>query len=194
MYNRCPPHDKNFSSKTLDISVTCTYNVLVKTKQAGGDLIVPAKQGQYRESINVFVGEAFRYAQTRGRGKGNKCKCPYPDDYLGTFGEQKIRQPGAVASKPDCLMSPEVSHWIPDYTTLETSAQDEKGGFSMDKAKLKQDLDRTIELVESIHDDMVEQFTRDGVPSEIMIQALNLTSQLATLKWYLEQIGEEAGK
>lgn len=64
----------------------------------------------------------------------------------------------------------------------------------MDKAKLKQDLDRTIELVESIHDDMVEQFTRDGVPSEIMIQALNLTSQLATLKWYLEQIGEEAGK
>lgn len=64
----------------------------------------------------------------------------------------------------------------------------------MDKAKLKQDIDRTIELVESIHDDMAEQFTRDSVPSEIMIQALNLASQLATLKWYLEQIGEEAGK
>lgn len=64
----------------------------------------------------------------------------------------------------------------------------------MDKTNLKQDIDRTIELVESIHHDMVEQFTRDSVPSEIMIQALNLTSQLATLKWYLEQIGEEAGK
>lgn len=64
----------------------------------------------------------------------------------------------------------------------------------MDKTKLKQDIDRTIELVESIHDDMVEKFTRDSVPSEIMIQALNLTSQLATLKWYLEQIGEEAAK
>lgn len=64
----------------------------------------------------------------------------------------------------------------------------------MDKTKLKQDIDRTIELVESIHDDMVEKFTGDSVPSEIMIQALNLTSQLATLKWYLEQIGEGAGK
>lgn len=64
----------------------------------------------------------------------------------------------------------------------------------MDKTKLKWSINQAIELAESIHDDMVEKFTGDSVPSEIMIRALNLTSQLATLKWYLEQIGEEAGK
>lgn len=63
----------------------------------------------------------------------------------------------------------------------------------MNAEKLKKDIGRAIELAQSAHDDMVEKFTSDNVPSEIMIQALEITSQLATLKWYLEYISEEVG-
>lgn len=59
--------------------------------------------------------------------------------------------------------------------------------------KLKMQLSCAIDMAESIHGDMVEKFTRDSVPSEIMIQALEITGQLAALEWYLGHIREEVG-
>ncbi len=63
----------------------------------------------------------------------------------------------------------------------------------MNEEKMKQDIGRAIEMAQSIHDEMVDKFTRDSVPSEIMIQALNITGQMATLVWYLGHISEEVG-
>jgi len=63
----------------------------------------------------------------------------------------------------------------------------------VNEEKTKKDIARAIEMAQAIHDEMVEKFTRDSVPSEIMIQALNITGQLATLVWYLEHVGEEVG-
>ena len=61
----------------------------------------------------------------------------------------------------------------------------------MNAEKLKKDIGRAAELAQSIHDDMVETFAADGVPSEIAMYALNVTGHIATLKWYLEHISEE---
>lgn len=57
--------------------------------------------------------------------------------------------------------------------------------------KLKKELGHAIELVQSVHDEMMKKFTSSSVPSEIMLQALEITGQIAALKWYLEYISEE---
>lgn len=51
---------------------------------------------------------------------------------------------------------------------------------------MKAAIENAVDLAKSIRDDMVAKFTADSVPSEIMILALELTSRLDTLVWYLE--------
>lgn len=60
----------------------------------------------------------------------------------------------------------------------------------MNAEKLKKDITRSIELAQSIHDAMVEEFTGDNIPAEVETKALQITGRLATLVWYLEHISE----
>lgn len=60
----------------------------------------------------------------------------------------------------------------------------------MNAEKLKKDLAGVIELAQSIHDDMVEEFTGDNIPAEVETKALEITNRLATLVWHLEHISE----
>ena len=77
------------------------------------------------------------------------------------------------------------------YHTGEPPRKKKKEVFSkMNAEKLKKDIERAAEMAESIHDDMVEKFTRDNIPSEIMIQALNITNELSILVWNLKNISE----
>lgn len=52
MYRTCPPHAQIFSEKTLDIFVTCTYNVIVE----GGDTVAP-KEKANTERVSTFLSE-----------------------------------------------------------------------------------------------------------------------------------------
>ena len=61
----------------------------------------------------------------------------------------------------------------------------------MNEARVKRDIERAVEMAQSINDDMVEWWViRESVPSGLMTQALDLSCRLATLKWYLEYISE----
>lgn len=61
----------------------------------------------------------------------------------------------------------------------------------MNAEKLKKDLSGAIEMAQSIHDDMVEKFVDAvGVDDSIKADAQNITSQIATLVWYLEHVSE----
>lgn len=60
----------------------------------------------------------------------------------------------------------------------------------MNAEKLKKDIESAAEMAQSIHDEMVEEFTGGSIPSEITIKALNISNQIATLVWYLGHISE----
>ena len=60
----------------------------------------------------------------------------------------------------------------------------------MNAEKLKKDIGRAAELAQSIHDEMVDIFTDTATEEMTLAQALEIISGLATLKWYLEYIGE----
>lgn len=58
----------------------------------------------------------------------------------------------------------------------------------MNAEKLKKDITSSIGLAQSIHDDMVEEFTGDNIPAEVETKALQITERLATLVWYLQHL------
>lgn len=60
----------------------------------------------------------------------------------------------------------------------------------MNAEKLKKDIGRAITWAQSVHDEVVEKFTSDGVDREVMTDALNITYRLEALVWYLEGISE----
>lgn len=60
----------------------------------------------------------------------------------------------------------------------------------MNAEKLKNDIAQAIEMVESIHDDMVDEFIAKDLPSEIVAPALDFTSRLSTVVWYLKHVSE----
>lgn len=51
---------------------------------------------------------------------------------------------------------------------------------------MKAEIENAVKLAQSIRDDLVKTFISDSVPSEIMIQALELTSRLDALVWCLK--------
>ncbi len=63
----------------------------------------------------------------------------------------------------------------------------------MNEEKMKQDIKWAIEMAKSIHDDVVKNFVEADVDSVIKEQALVISSDLATLTWYLEHISEGVG-
>lgn len=60
----------------------------------------------------------------------------------------------------------------------------------MNAEKLQKDIAKAIEMVESIHDDMVDEFIAKDFPSEIVASAMEFTSRLATVVWYLRYVNE----
>lgn len=61
----------------------------------------------------------------------------------------------------------------------------------MDEQRIKKDIARAIEMAESIHDSMMETVMAVGTSNETSAAMLEAVSSVATLKWYLEYIGEE---
>lgn len=61
----------------------------------------------------------------------------------------------------------------------------------MNEEKLKKDIIRSIEMTESIHDEMVDTLVSIGTDSDIGELLQEAVNGMATLAWYLKRINEE---